>query len=475
MEVKEYFCFEPKKLNPVDLGYGLAHGSSSHHLVDQFLKMSQEEIAASYAFRQGIKKERVLELLKRETTYMLWSGSDILNVIDVNGKKRKVILETNSCPSGAKDLPSANFGCLEDSAYGKILSATLLPRIEREGDLAVLWDKNKVETKAYGQVLANLTGRRVHYIPLFNQDDVKQLNFDPHTLKINGFNIAGTWRYVTQEPWKRISVYPKTVMINPIIACIAGGRNKLIAAKAYNEFNQNNPDLAIDIPYTTEEMNKQEVINLLKKWKYGVVKLPYSNAGQGVFTIASERDLKEFEQEVSADKSLILQQLIGFEQITSNGTMSPLTHVGGIVDGKRFAIDLRMMVINGQHQDGQTGYKPVSLYARRAAQPLEDLCKPDVPSWEVLGTNLSELTGKEKYTNRKKWAVHNDRRIVTTEKDFPQLDLSLDDLVDAYVTTVKANAAINDIAEYLMEGGEFHPQRFSELNGDQTIVKTLIY
>ena len=155
--------------------------------------------------------------------------------------------------------------------------------------------------------------------------------------------------------------------------------------------------------------------------------------------------------------------------------MSPLTHVGGIVDGKRFAIDLRMMIINGQHQDGQTGYKPVSLYARRAAQPLENLGKPDVPSWEVLGTNLSELTGREKYTNRKKWAIHNDRRIVTTEKDFPQLDLSLDDLVDAYVATVKANATINDIAEYLMEGSELHPQRFSELNGDQTIVKTLIY
>ena len=475
MNIKKYEIIKPTTINPIELGYEESYNKQIDPTVKQLMDMSQMQIAHNYSSRHNVEYDQVLKLLQSKVQYMPWSGSDILNVQDLQGKKHKVILETNSCPSGAKDLPSADFTTINDSAYAKILQATLLPKIKDEkSDLAVIWDKNKVETRNYAQVLANLTQRDVHYVPLFNQTDMQDLNFNPHTLGFNDEKIAGAFRYVTQGPWKRISVNTSTPMTNPIIACLAGGRNKLLAAKAYEQFNKKDSDLKISLPYTSSELSKEEVIKTLKEWEYGVVKLPYSNAGQGVFTITSEKDLKDFRERVDNDKTLILQQLIGYGDIRSNGKMTPLTHIGSLVDGKRYATDIRMMVINGKHENGESGYHPVSMYARKAENPLEDLTNPNIASWDVLGTNLSELTGREEESNRKTWATHNDRRIVVTKEQFPSLDLSIEDLVDTYIQAVQANFAINEMANYLMKDGTFQKERFEELNGDHSIMEDLI-
>lgn len=51
-------------------------------------------------------------------------------------------------------------------------------------------------------------------------------------------NVRCAFRYVTQRPWTRYPlVGAKTAVLNPVIACIAGGRNKLVASKAYDLFN----------------------------------------------------------------------------------------------------------------------------------------------------------------------------------------------------------------------------------------------
>ena len=44
--------------------------------------------------------------------------------------------------------------------------------------------------------------------------------------------IRAAVRYVTQRPWNRIPPLARTAILNPVIACLAGGRNKLLAAKA---------------------------------------------------------------------------------------------------------------------------------------------------------------------------------------------------------------------------------------------------
>ena len=66
--------------------------------------------------------------------------------------------------------------------------------------------------------------------------------------------IRAAFRYVTQKPWNRLPLLTKTLILNPVvstlsaplavwfidwvqIACLAGGRNKMVAAKAYEFFN----------------------------------------------------------------------------------------------------------------------------------------------------------------------------------------------------------------------------------------------
>lgn len=76
----------------------------------------------------------------------------------------------------------------------------------------------------------------------------------------------------------------KTLVLNPVVACLAGGRNKLVAAKAYDFFNaEYGPrGLNIRVPETREDVAKDEIPLWVKSMGgHAVVKVPYSNAGQG--------------------------------------------------------------------------------------------------------------------------------------------------------------------------------------------------
>ncbi|MBN3586117.1 hypothetical protein JYB64_27370, partial [Algoriphagus aestuarii] len=80
--------------------------------------------------------------------------------------------------------------------------------------------------------------------------------------------IRAALRYVTQKPWNRIPVNTKTFIYNPIIACLAGGRNKLVAAKAYDLFNaelQNN-GLKIYTPETIMDLTLNEIPLWVKRF-----------------------------------------------------------------------------------------------------------------------------------------------------------------------------------------------------------------
>jgi len=68
----------------------------------------------------------------------------------------------------------------------------------------------------------------------------------------------------------------------------------MVAAKAYELFNSENvgTGLEIRVPETIKDVNKNE----LRLWVnyfggHAVIKIPYSNAGQGVYTITSEAEL----------------------------------------------------------------------------------------------------------------------------------------------------------------------------------------
>lgn len=109
--------------------------------------------------------------------------------------------------------------------------------------------------------------------------------------------VRAAVRYVTQRPWTRIPPVTRTLIFNPVLVCLAGGRNKMLAAKAYDLHNAeiSTIGLAIHTPETIWDVAKPEVPLWVRRMGgLAVVKVPYANAGQGVWTITREEELQDF-------------------------------------------------------------------------------------------------------------------------------------------------------------------------------------
>jgi hypothetical protein len=89
--------------------------------------------------------------------------------------------------------------------------------------------------------MADYFRKPVYLVPFFEEENNEHIRIEKDKIEIL---IGGKWtpvyaafRYVTQKPWNRIPIQSKTKIYNPIVACLAGGRNKLMAAKGYEAFN----------------------------------------------------------------------------------------------------------------------------------------------------------------------------------------------------------------------------------------------
>ncbi|KAK4532382.1 hypothetical protein CCYA_CCYA12G3239 [Cyanidiococcus yangmingshanensis] len=294
--------------------------------------------------------------------------------------------------------------------------------------------------------------------------------------------IRAALRYVTQRPWNRIPVQTRTVITNSVVSCLAGGRNKLVAAKAYD--NANVELMACGLEIRTPLTIRDVPLDMLARWVdrlggFAAIKVPYSNAGQGVFTITSQEEFDRFYEAESKrpnryDK-YIVQALISNHEWSSAGAGSSATasmesysrlyHVGTMPDkrGHIYVSDLRMMICGGPD-----GFVPVGLYARRARAPLAK--EPANNSWEQLGTNLSVKVGEGLFTSE------SERLMLMDKKDFNLLGLSLDDLIDAFVETCLAVRAIDVMAQWLCSDRDrrFSLSLFRSVCGDDSLIREIM-
>ena len=101
------------------------------------------------------------------------------------------------------------------------------------------------------------------------------------------------------------------------------------------------------MPETIWDVSKNEVPLWVKKMGgQAVVKVPYSNAGQGVYTIVTQKELDKFmELDFEYDR-FIVQSLIGNYHWSSTTAAGKLYHVGTIPNakGNTYVADIRMMV-----------------------------------------------------------------------------------------------------------------------------------
>jgi len=244
----------------------------------------------------------------------------------------------------------------------------------------------------------------------------------------------------------------------------------MVAAKAYDIYNTElaEHNLKINTPETIWDVSKNEIpLWVQKMGGQAVIKVPYSNAGQGVFTIVTPDELDQFMAMAFDYDQFIVQSLIGNYRWSSVTRAGRLYHVGTIPNakGNTYVADLRMMVCSTDE-----GIRPLSIYARRAAMPLADRIESGTDSWGMLGTNLSikKQDGG--------WGSDTNRLLLMDRRDFNKLGLGLDDLIEAYIQTVLSMVAIDKMAETLTnKQGRFRIRLFRSLNDDPALLDEVFH
>lgn len=458
--------------------YASAHNATLHPMVKFFLNMSTEQISERYChLHPEIEKSTVDELLAYKPKYFMHSGTDLIHVATKGGIRKMVVIETNSSPSGQKSMPLSD-DFQEMGGYRSYVEKTFKPYLKGkrlvEGVLAVIYDKNIMEASGYAHAMADVFNETVYLIPYFNQ-----VESDEHIRNTDGVlevlldekwtPIKACFRYVTQKPWNRLPITGKTVILNPIITCLAGGRNKLVASKAYELFNADfkQSNLIINTPETIWDVGKAEIPLWVERMGgKAVIKIPYSNAGQGVFTIVNDEELDRFMKTNFDYDKFIVQALIGNREWSSEFTGGKLYHVGTVPTkkGKSFAMDVRMII----HYT-ESGFKPLSLYSRKAEKPLAKSIVSGEESWSILGTNLSVKEGENQ------WNSDVSRLLMMDVKGFNMLGIGLDDLMDGFIQSVMATKAIDNMAIRLIHKGSLRKNLFKDLNNDISFLNEIKY
>lgn len=472
---------QPGSFQSEDHWYPKALNATIHPMVNFFLNLSKERIINRYChLHPRVKRDKLEEVLNYECKYFLWSGADLINSTSAGGKRQMVVIENNSCPSGQKSMPLLDDN-KEDGAYRLLIERTFKPLLQKrkvsgrsQGRLGVIYDKNYMEASGYAAVIADVMEEEVLLIPYYTS----MVGEDSHLKIENGFiwvRVEGEWlklraafRYLTQKPWNRLPLHCKTRLLNPIAACLAGGRNKMVAAKAYDIYNSelSNYGLKINMPETVWDVAKDEIpLWVQKMGGQAVIKIPYSNAGQGVFTIINQAELDAFMALDIEYERFIVQSLIGNYNWSSTSRGGKFYHVGTIPNtrGETYVTDLRMMVSSTAN-----GIRPLCVYSRRAEIPLADYIDSGSDSWRMLGTNLSI-----KYDTNE-WGSDTNRLMLMDRRDFNKLGIGMDDLIEAYIQTVLSTIAIDRMAQNLYTAkGKFRMRLFKSLNNDKTLLREI--
>ena len=458
--------------------YPKALNATIHPMVSFFLNLDRERMVSRYCHLNPlVDPDGLRQILSYQCKYFLWGGADLINATTAQGRRRMVIIENNSCPSGQKSMPLTD-DHQEEGGYRVLVERTFKPMVEKrqtkkDGRLAVIYDKNPMEASGYAAAIADAFQEDVLYVCDYYNAPERNLKSEDGWLYAR--EPSGEWtrlraafRYLTQRPWTRLPINSKTRILNPIVTCLAGGRNKMVAAKAYDLYNGEirKYGLKIHTPETIWDVSRNEVpLWVAKLGGQAVVKVPYSNAGQGVYTITNDAELAAFMAVPIDYERFIVQSLIGNYKWSSTGGDGKFFHVGTIPDkkGRTFVSDIRLMVSSTEQ-----GIRPICCYSRRAEAPLADRLNASTESWSMLGTNLSAKLGDNE------WTSDTNRLLLMDRRDFNKLGIGLDDLIEAYIQTVLSTIAIDQMAQKLFNSkGKFSRRLFGSLNDDPTLLSEI--
>lgn len=470
--------FQPGDFEPSAHYYPRALNAQIHPLVRFFMGLTPDRLVQRYChLKPRVNTETLTRLLSTPTRFLRWSGGDLMHVTDESGRREMLVIETNSCPSGQKSMPLLS-ETDEYGGYRTLIEKAFIPLLARrrlpEGDLAVIYDKNPMEATGYAATIAEISQEPTWCVQFDVEDPDPPVKFDAGIMYIR--TTDGDWkpiraalRYVTQRPWSRIPGATRTAILNPMGVCLAGGRNKAMADKAYEMFNAEHAGtgLSIRTPETIRNASLEEVPMWVESMGgLAVVKVPYSNAGQGVYTITRPSELEAFMKQEHRYDRFIVQSLIGNAHWSSQTRRGRFYHVGTIPDrrGHLYVSDLRLMVAAGPD-----GFCPTAIYARRAHVPMTESLEGSSASWDMLGTNLS--VKREDGT----WDTETKRLMLMDSRDFNRLGIGIDEIIEGYVQTVLATIAIDRMMQRLANNkGKFSLRLFRSMTDDTSLINEII-
>ncbi|CAG8489016.1 22412_t:CDS:2, partial [Racocetra persica] len=249
--------------------------------------------------------------LEYEPKFFTWGASDFFNVIDSNGKRQMIVVESDSSPAGQVTMPSLGinkrhngYKFITQTAFKQALKGTD-PSI---GELAILYDVTSDETEATGfaAAISEETKEHVWIVMLYDIAKYELLKWENKVMYIKDQDEG-------HKPWIYFPLKSKTVVFNNIISCLAGGQNKIMAAKSFELFNTelSGSGLVIRFPKTVYNVNKSEIYSCIEKMGGRVViKSPYGSCGHGVYTITNSEELKEFFDTNHHYEKFIVQSLV---------------------------------------------------------------------------------------------------------------------------------------------------------------------
>jgi hypothetical protein len=187
--------------------YPKALNSQLHAMVSHFLNLDHDRIIKRYSHLNPQVDTSALEsILKYQCKHFFWGGSDLFYVTTEAGNRKMVVLETNSCPSGQKSMPPRTDSD-EHRGYRFLIENSFLPALKKKrlpkGALAVIYDKNYMETSGYASTLSDLTGEDVYLIPHFDNEN-QFISFEDGVMMLSMESsekvpIRAAFRYVTQN------------------------------------------------------------------------------------------------------------------------------------------------------------------------------------------------------------------------------------------------------------------------------------
>ncbi|KAI8868823.1 hypothetical protein GQ42DRAFT_147870 [Ramicandelaber brevisporus] len=485
---------KPGTFDPVKHWHPRAFNAQMHPTVAAFFSLSNERIVQRYThLNPHVDANKLRTLLSYKPTHFRWAGSDLFNVNTMDGKRQMVLIEMNSCPNGLWKVPRQQQKQEEARSLPvslnpyHVLLKTLLGELsdfetEIDGDWAVIYENDSIEGSGYAATLADLSGESVWLAQYREADPDPPCKWDDDGIMYVR-DAEGVWhpiracfRYVSLCPWRRIPITTRTRVVNSMVPCLAGGYNKALASKAYTQFNDEHDiqssGLQINFPYTITDVEKEQVPQLVRDMGgHAVIKIPCGHSGKGVYTITNEMELADFMAEEHYYGKFIAQSLIGGAGWSSQTSKGKFFHAGTMPDqnGDKYVYDVRMIVASDD-----CGFRPTSLFARRARKPLSndlsDTTADGSSSWEILGTNISSINPIDGSR------TVDDHRVIVMDIDgFDTLGLGMDDLIDGYIQTVLATIAIDRVSLQLQPAGSdsFDLEKFQEMNPDPALIAEL--